>query len=387
MSSERHTSTPAAGQPHCGPSDPNTRTHTARRDQRTREGHHQLDGAIDAGATARPQDDCGADGRRHTTSPPPVGAATVSATDPDGTDTDGTVDTEAVCRRCKRPRLRPARPHRLGLCGSLLLAAIRPLCRLLLRRLPLQYRLMRGDPILHLVARSPIGAVRVGLLIAGDVLLPARGYLPPDHATDWRDLRLSLHHIGHLVTEERAHRMRLEAVADYQAYLHNAARHATIAAVRAGFHTGPVPYGYRARSVPVLLANGRTVHRRRLVPAPGTAKIVNRIFAWTAAGHEPSQTAARLRRLECPAPGNTGWSSTTVRAILSNLKYTGRQVWSRHIAGRPAHPADWVVSAPNAHAPLVSDEVFIAANPPTANAVLALRLANTRRSTRAGTAA
>ena len=74
----------------------------------------------------------------------------------------------------------------------------------------------------------------------------------------------------------------------------------------------------------------------------------------------------------------TGWSLGTVATILSNPRYTGRQVWSRQRTDRDlADPADvslghksvqrwnlpdgWVISRKPAHPALVSEADFIAA--------------------------
>jgi hypothetical protein len=74
-----------------------------------------------------------------------------------------------------------------------------------------------------------------------------------------------------------------------------------------------------------------------------------------------------------------GWGLTTVRAILFNIKYTGRQAWNRQPAHHtPAHlpgpfrtqrrtSADqWVISKRIAHPALVSEADFIAAQKITA---------------------
>ena len=63
------------------------------------------------------------------------------------------------------------------------------------------------------------------------------------------------------------------------------------------------------------------------------------------------------------------WGGSTVRAMLKNPVYTGRQVWNRldfteakHSGGGARHRAreEWVV-AEEAHLPIVSDEVYEAA--------------------------
>jgi hypothetical protein len=79
----------------------------------------------------------------------------------------------------------------------------------------------------------------------------------------------------------------------------------------------------------------------------------------------PAEGSAATRR--------SGWPGTgrTVAAILANPRYTGRQVWNRQCSDqdpaggrleiRQRHPAqDWVISEKVAHAPLVSEEDFVA---------------------------
>ena len=77
------------------------------------------------------------------------------------------------------------------------------------------------------------------------------------------------------------------------------------------------------------------------------------------------------------APGREWWSLTTVRAILANPRYTGRQVWNRQPTAMdlldPANtglghrqvqrrglPEGWIISARPAHAALVSEADFVA---------------------------
>ena len=78
------------------------------------------------------------------------------------------------------------------------------------------------------------------------------------------------------------------------------------------------------------------------------------------------------------APRRLGWSVRTVASILSNPRYTGRQVWNRQPTGlqlfdpadismghrqvqRWSLPEGWVISARSAHQELVSEADFIAA--------------------------
>jgi hypothetical protein len=79
-----------------------------------------------------------------------------------------------------------------------------------------------------------------------------------------------------------------------------------------------------------------------------------------------------------PHRAGIGWTVRTVASILSNPRYTGRQVWNRQrtdlqladpgdisLGHRPVQrwnlPDGWVISARPAHPPLVSEADFVAA--------------------------
>lgn len=100
-------------------------------------------------------------------------------------------------------------------------------------------------------------------------------------------------------------------------------------------------------------------------------------------GHRTG-TALNEHRVACPShvdrgrnPHRSGqrWTLRTVAAILSNPRYTGRQVWNRQHTVHLSHqgPAgrvgvqrwapmqEWVISKRIAHPPLVSEAEFVAA--------------------------
>jgi len=180
-------------------------------------------------------------------------------------------------------------------------------------------------------------------------------------------------------------------------------RFRTLAAMRAqtelqGRHLGGrPPYGYRlADAGPhpnrVHASWGRRLHR--LEPHPTNADHVKWIFAQRLAGHSTASIARTLneRGVPCPSAADpdrnrhrsgNAWTLRTVAAILSNPRYTGRQVWNRQRTDRePRDPIDgllghdevrrwnptsqWVISTNVAHTPLVSEADFIAVQKITA---------------------
>ena len=155
---------------------------------------------------------------------------------------------------------------------------------------------------------------------------------------------------------------------------------------------GRPPYGYLLGDAgphpnKAHAAWGRRAHK--LEPDPATAPIVRWMFSQRLAG----RSAARITRalndagIPCPSaaaparnPHRTGaaWTLRTVAAILANPRYTGRQVWNRQRTdfdlADPSNtglghkqvqrwnlPEGWVSSRHPAHAALVSEADFIAA--------------------------
>jgi len=153
---------------------------------------------------------------------------------------------------------------------------------------------------------------------------------------------------------------------------------------------GRPPYGYRLADAgphpnKAHAAWGRRAHR--LEPDPQTAPVVRWMFAQRLAGHSLARITRALNDAGIPCPSaadpqrnphrsGQAWTLFTVRAILANPRYTGRQVWNRqptsHELIDPANtglghrqvqrwalPHGWVISARPAHPALVSEEDFI----------------------------
>jgi site-specific DNA recombinase len=109
------------------------------------------------------------------------------------------------------------------------------------------------------------------------------------------------------------------------------------------FLGGRPPYGYRLADAgphpnPAKAADGRRLHT--LEPDPVTAPVVERIFGDYLAGQGLYAIAQGLTRdgIACPSAhdrarnrhrSGIAWSKGAVRAILTNPRYTGRQVWNK----------------------------------------------------------
>ncbi|MGH3519349.1 MAG: recombinase family protein [Haloechinothrix sp.] len=115
------------------------------------------------------------------------------------------------------------------------------------------------------------------------------------------------------------------------------------AKVEGRFLGGRPPYGYQLADAgphpnPAKAADGKRL--RRLEPDPVTAPIVGRIFQEYQSGRGLFSIAEELTRDGIPSPAahdrarnrhrcGLAWSMGAVRTILSNPRYTGRQVWNK----------------------------------------------------------
>ncbi|MGW5051570.1 recombinase family protein [Actinokineospora sp. NPDC004072] len=169
------------------------------------------------------------------------------------------------------------------------------------------------------------------------------------------------------LVDARGNRVQWAALAAHHVETTRRARQAMVELVRAGYQIGPPPYGYRALRIRVTDPSGHSKLRAVLVPDWQTAAVVKQIFIWRADhGLGFAVIAARLNSdpHQYPAPVPNGrWTAKGVRRVVTNVKYTGRQVWARTVAGRPAPIEQWVTSAPKVHEPLVDERTFHRAQP------------------------
>jgi DNA invertase Pin-like site-specific DNA recombinase len=151
------------------------------------------------------------------------------------------------------------------------------------------------------------------------------------------------------------------------------------------FLGGRPPYGYQLADAgphpnPAKAADGKRAHRLELDPI--AAPVVAEIFSAFLDGYGLFAIAERLTRNGIPSPSahdparnshrsGIAWSKSAVRAILTNPRYTGHQVWNRQRKDevlidvddvglghttklRWNSTEDWVWSEKVAHSPIVS---------------------------------
>jgi site-specific DNA recombinase len=116
-----------------------------------------------------------------------------------------------------------------------------------------------------------------------------------------------------------------------------------LARMEGRFLGGRPPYGYLIADAgphpnPAKAADGKRLHRLELDPE--AAPVVRRIFILFLAGHGIYAIAEMLTRdgIPCPSAHDPGrnrhrcgiaWNKFAVRAILTNPRYTGHQVWNK----------------------------------------------------------
>jgi site-specific DNA recombinase len=155
------------------------------------------------------------------------------------------------------------------------------------------------------------------------------------------------------------------------------------------FLGGRPPFGYQLIDVgphpnPAKAADGKRLHQ--LAIDEQAAAIVRRIFGEFIAGAGLKTIAEQLTRdgIACPSASDPvrnqhrcgiAWSASAVRVILTNPRYTGRQVWNRqrtdevlidvndvalgHTARMRWNDQDqWVWSDAIVHPPIIDEETF-----------------------------
>ncbi len=140
-----------------------------------------------------------------------------------------------------------------------------------------------------------------------------------------------------------------------------------------GWNIGKSCHGYLNEKVPHPVAakreEGRT--KSRLVVDPERAPAVVRIFQWRYDERIAYKVIADrlntdLDRYPPPVPNGVGrargcWTTSSVREILINPKYTGHMVWNRRSTkkgGKLIPPEKWVWSPEPTHEALVSREMW-----------------------------
>jgi DNA invertase Pin-like site-specific DNA recombinase len=137
-----------------------------------------------------------------------------------------------------------------------------------------------------------------------------------------------------------------------------------------GWNIGKPPYGYAAERhphpAPARAAQGRT--KTRLVPDPGRAEVVERIYFLRTVRHLGIATITNALSADagaCPPPDPAGWTTARVRKILANPKYTGYMVFGRRRKAGRRHretdAAEWLWSPKPAHAAIINRETWDAA--------------------------
>ena len=132
-----------------------------------------------------------------------------------------------------------------------------------------------------------------------------------------------------------------------------------------GFRVGgPAPYGYSN----VHETEGQA-QRRKLAPEPDRAQIVAEIFRLKCEGRGNKAIRNLLNERGVPGPRGSRWNENTIREISCNRVYLGELTYAKRIFSRAGgrrrtsklRPEErWIVT-PDAHEPLVSQEIFDAA--------------------------
>lgn len=109
----------------------------------------------------------------------------------------------------------------------------------------------------------------------------------------------------------------------------------------------------------------------KLHPDPDTAWVVKKMFEMMRDGQGRNAIAQELDRLGISPPDNRrkNWSPSTITAIIKNQVYLGHIIWGKFsykkrggdYSKRRTSPDEWTIKE-NAHDPIVSQDIFTAAN-------------------------
>lgn len=163
---------------------------------------------------------------------------------------------------------------------------------------------------------------------------------------------------------------RIDAIRAYHRELARLAELARHDDVRAGWWSGPPPYGYRIVRRRLRDHSGRLRTRRLLAVDEARAPIVPTIYHWyTDERLTPAAIAARLAtdpdRYPAPIDHTTEqprpWTRSIVTGILRCPDYTGYVVRGRTHHGTEQPVANWTWSIGPSHPPLINATQFRAA--------------------------
>ena len=118
------------------------------------------------------------------------------------------------------------------------------------------------------------------------------------------------------------------------------------------FNGGPVPYGYQ--SVP----DENAPNRKKLIPVPGEALLVEKIFNMKLVEHSGARTIAYQLNLSGHAYRDKKWTKGKVANILNNPVVIGQIVFNRknRATGRVRPRPEWIIV--NSHEPIISMDIW-----------------------------
>ena len=130
------------------------------------------------------------------------------------------------------------------------------------------------------------------------------------------------------------------------------ARRGQIALIKQGYYCGgTIPYGYTLET----LENGR----KKLVPDPKTAPVVQRIFEMVASQYSYNEIIAYLTQEGIKPPKGMFWRKNTISNIIHSPVYKGDFVYGRRAKKHKKRNSkeNWIIIE-NTHEPLVSRDLW-----------------------------